>query len=167
MDTFFEQIVAVRKTAKSLLGLFGIWLLALIISIAAFLFLGSFGLLFVAGAIFGAYKLSGFFSIEYEYIITNGEMDIDKIIAKSSRKRMANFNLAKVETVEKFNIAAKPAGNFEKTVIACNGDEDNAYYMIVSEEGKGRTLIVFAPDDRIKGAIVKFIPKFIANSAFK
>lgn len=171
MDTFFEQIVPIRKTGKTWAAFIGIWLLALILVAACLLilsgFIGSLGLLLAAGVIFGAYKLSSRLSVEYEYIITNGVMDIDKIIAKSSRKRMASFDLANVDRLEKYNPNARPVGNFTKTVIACNEFDGDAYLMVITVEGKGSSLVVFSPDDRIKSAAVKFLPKFIANSAFK
>ena len=172
MDTFFEQIVAIKKTGKSLLLITGIWFLAFVVSALIFIFLfgSSFtfiALLLIFGAFYGAFKLSGRLSLEYEYIITNGTMDVDKIIAKSSRKRSASFELADVERLEKYNMNAKPVGNYEKTVIACNEDDPSAYFVVVSKEGKGKLLLVFSPDERIKEAMVKFIPKFISNSAFK
>lgn len=171
MDTFFEQIVTVRKGGKEILAITGIWLAAFLVSAAVILFLigyiGTVALLLAAGAIFGAYKLSTLFSVEYEYIVTNGTMDVDKITAKSSRKRAASFDLSRVERLEKYNPTAAPVGNFAKTVIACTPDSTDTYFMVVTSEGKGSTLIVFSPDERIKEAVVKSLPKFIANSAFK
>ena len=93
--------------------------------------------------------------------------NIDKIIAKNSRKRLLSFELTSVVRLEKYNPMARPVGNFKKTVIACNEDDPNAYFMVTSEEGKGMMLLVFSPDERIKSAIVKFVPKHIGNSAFK
>lgn len=40
------------------------------------------------GSLYGGYILITNMSVEYEYIVTNGEMDIDKIIAKRRRKRL-------------------------------------------------------------------------------
>ncbi len=167
MDTFFEQIVAIKSTAKTWLAVIGIWLLALLISVAALLFLGTFGVLIGAGVIYGAYKLASRFSVEYEYIVTNTTLDVDKIIARSSRKRELSCEIPAVERLEKYNPASPPVGNYKKFVMACSPDDPNAYFMVVSEEGKGTRLVVFSPDDRIKGAIVKSLPKYIANSAFK
>lgn len=167
MDTFFEQLVSIKKTAKTWLALFGITFAALILACAAFLFLGSFGLLLAAAVFYGAYRLYMLFFIEYEYIITNGTMDVDKIIAKSSRKREMSFELSSVVRLEKYNVNARPMGNFKKTVIACNEDDPAAYFLVTSEEGSGTKLLVFSPDERIKSAIVKFVPKHIGNSAFK
>lgn len=171
MDTFYEQIISVKKTGKSWAAVVGIWLLALIVMAVSLLLMCtifSFIAVFLfAGAIYGAYKWSSRFSVEYEYIITNGTVDIDKIMAKSMRKRMLSFNLSDVSRLEKYNPAAQINGKFSSKIIACNQNDPNAYLMVASIEGNGDALIVMAPNDRMKGAMVKFLPKYIANSAFK
>lgn len=170
MDTFFEQITAVKKSGKDIAAIAGIWLLAFIICFLLVLFmgyLGSFSFLLIAGALFGAFKLSCRFNVEYEYIVTNGTMDIDKIINKSSRKRVLSFELASVSRLEKFNQGLLSSVNSKEIVTACNLNDPEAYLMVSSTEGKGTSYLIFAPDERVRGAIVKFVPKFIANSAFK
>lgn len=170
MDTFFEQITAVKKSGKDIAAITGIWLLAFIICFLLVLFmgyLGSFSFLLIAGALFGAFKLSCRFNVEYEYIVTNGTMDIDKIINKSSRKRVLSFELATVSRLEKFNQGLLSSVNSKVIVTACNLNDPEAYLMVSSTEGKGTSYLIFAPDERVRGAIVKFVPKFIANSAFK
>lgn len=169
MDTFFEQIISIRKTGKTLAAVFGIWFAAFIVCALLYLFpiLGSLNLLLIVGALYGAYKLSTLFNIEYEYIITNGTMDVDKIINKSSRKRMLSFELSKVSRLEKYNPGLLNNINVKDVVFACDQNDENAYFMVAEKEGKGASYLVFSPDDRIKEAAVKFIPKFIANSAFK
>ena len=170
MDTFFEQITAVKKSGKDIAAITGIWLLAFIICFLLVLFmgyLGSFSFLLIAGALFGAFKLSCRFNVEYEYIVTNGTMDIDKIINKSSRKRVLSFELATVSRLEKFNQGLLSSVNSKEIVPACNLNDPEAYLMVSSTEGKGTSYLIFAPDERVRGAIVKFVPKFIANSAFK
>ncbi len=170
MDTFFEQITAVKKSGKDIAAITGIWLLAFIICFLLVLFmgyLGSFSFLLIAGALFGAFKLSCRFNVEYEYIVTNGTMDIDKIINKSSRKRVLSFELATVSRLEKFNQGLLSSVNSKEIVTTCNLNDPEAYLMVSSTEGKGTSYLIFAPDERVRGAIVKFVPKFIANSAFK
>ncbi|MFQ8953634.1 MAG: DUF6106 family protein [Oscillospiraceae bacterium] len=107
------------------------------------------------------------FQFEYEYIVTNGTMDIDKIINKSSRKRILSFELATVSRIEKFNPAQLSGVNAKELFITCNQDDPGAYLMVSATEGKGTSYLVFAPDERVRSAIVKFVPKFISNSAFK
>ncbi|MEE1239125.1 MAG: DUF6106 family protein [Acutalibacteraceae bacterium] len=167
MDTFFEQITAVRKTGKTITALIGICLAAVVICFLLLILLGNFSLLFIAGVLYGTYKLAGLFNIEYEYIVTNGTMDIDKIINKSSRKRMLSFELQTVSRLEKYNPSLLNSVNSKDVLIACDADNKDAYLLVSSAEGKGTKYLVFAPDERVRGAIIKFVPKFIANSAFK
>ncbi len=164
MDTFFEQIVVIKKTAKDIILLALIWILALGVSVFAFLALSGIGVLIMAGCIYGAFRLSNFFFNEYEYIVTNGIMDVDRIIAKSTRRREASFDLSKVDRLEKYNPNMKIEGNFKKQIFACNKDDENAYLLVADG---GKICIVFSPDERIKSAIVKFVPRFLSNSAFK
>ena len=170
MDTFFEQIIAVKKNGKAVAAIIGIWLAAFLVCFILIMLmsiLGTFSLLLAAGALFGAYKLSVRFNVEYEYIVTNGTMDIDKIINKSSRKRILSFELATVSRIEKFNPAQLSGVNAKELFITCNQDDPRAYLMVSATEGKGTSYLVFAPDERVRSAIVKFVPKFISNSAFK
>lgn len=68
-----------------------------------YIFLTSIFIAVAAAVIFGAYKLFLRLNIEYEYTITNGTMDVDKIIAKSSRKRMTSFDVLSIQRIEKYN----------------------------------------------------------------
>ena len=167
MDTFFEQIVYTGRDAKKTAAFIGIWLAAAALSVLLFIFLGFIPLSIfgIAALIYGAYKLSSMLYVEYEYIVTNGTVDIDRIIAKSSRKRVISFELSQVDSVERYNPAEKRTS--DRKIIACGEKAPGAYKIVLSRNGKGKTEVVFAPDDRIKSAMIKFLAKFIANSAFK
>lgn len=169
MDTFFEQIIPIKKTGATIASIIGIWFAALILCVVCFFIslYTALGLLLIAGTIYGAFKLSTLFNVEYEYIVTNGTMDIDKITNKSSRKRMLSFELPNVTRLEKYNASALNNVNAKSVVFACNATDPNAYFMVAEKEGKGASYLVFSPDERIKEACIKFIPKFIVNSAFK
>ena len=60
MDTFFEQIVAVKKNAKLIVALIGIWLLALLLCFLVFMYSGYIGSIFIPiiGIIIGIYLLT-------------------------------------------------------------------------------------------------------------
>ena len=168
MDTFFEQIIAIRKTGKTIAAIMGIWFAALILCFVLYIFpiLGTLSFLLIVGVIYGAYKLSSMLNVEYEYIITNGTMDVDKIINKSSRKRMLSFELSGVTRLEKYNPSQLNNIDTKKLVFACDRDDPNAYFLVSEKEGKGASYLVFSPDDKIKSGCSKFIPKFIVNSVF-
>ena len=102
MDTFFEQIIAIRKTGKTIAAVIGIWLAAFVLCFVLYLFpvLSTLTLLLIVGILYGAYKLSSMLNIEYEYIITNGTMDVDKIINKSAKSSLKK-NLRKLKRNQK------------------------------------------------------------------
>lgn len=169
MDTFFEQIVAMRKSGVTFAAIIGIWFLALAISALLFLtmILGGLTLIVIVGVLYGAFKLTGLFNIEYEYIVTNGSFDVDKIVNKSKRNRIMSFELSTVSRLEKYNSAVVSKIDAKKLLIACNTISEDAYLLVSEKEGKGAQYLVFSPNDKMKSAVVKFLPKFIANSAFK
>ena len=148
-----------------------LWLAAVVCIACCMLFLwkfvGVYVLLLVFGVLYGAYRLSLLLSVEYEYIITNGSVDIDKIIAQSSRKRIASFELSDVQSLEKYNLSSAQHENCEKVIVACNTDDENAYALKVAMKSGGNMLVVYAPNEQMREATVKFLPKFIANDAFK
>ena len=163
MDTFIEQLVTIKKTGKTWAAYFGIALAAIILMTVSFLFFKSIFIALDALIFFGAYKLYSMLSIEYEYIITNSTMDIDKIIAKSSRKRTMSFELPTVQRIEKYRVGL-PEDLIKDAVFACNGNEDNAYVLVIHPEGKGKQTVVIAPDERLIKAMKTFLPKFVADT---
>lgn len=171
MDTFFEQIVSIRKSGKALIIGISVWIFALLIIAFLFLFAGSlvgpFLAILIIGVGYGAWWLTSKLNIEYEYIVTNGEMDIDKIINKSARQRVSSFKLINVERVEKYNPNLLLNVNRQNVVFACNQGDPNAYLLVASREDTKVNYIVFSPNEKVREAIKKSLPKFVANSAFK
>ncbi len=168
MDTFFEQIVSIKKSKKTWSLYFFIWIAALLLEVIALLLLlsgFSFAILLMAGIVYGAFKLTGTLNIEYEYIITNGTMDIDQIINKQSRKRILSFDVSKVTRMETYSENLLQRVNTKDIVMACNATED-AYLLVYEKSGKS-IYLVFAPDEKMKNILMKYLPKFISNSLFK
>lgn len=173
-DAYFEQIVRIKKTPKTSLAIIGIWVLALILTFLMFTVviplvpaLSSIVIFICFGIAYGAYWLCTKLNVEFEYIITNGTMDIDKIINRSSRKRIVTFELSGVTRLEKYNAAAIKNINQKDIITACNLDDENAYFMAVSKSNGDTVNLIFSPNDKLKSAISKFAPKFVTNSAFK
>ena len=167
MDTFFEQIVSIKKSGKAIALFISVWTFAIIVCAVLFLFQIPLAAILILGIGYGAWWLTAKLNIEYEYIVTNGTMDIDKIINKSSRQRVSSFDLTKVERIEKYNPNLLQNVKKENMVFACNQNDPNAYLLVASREDTKVNYIVFTPNDKLKEAIKKFLPKFIAYSAFK
>ncbi len=170
MDSFCEQLIVMRKKPLQYLAILGYWLAAAALSAVAFFFvayLGIISIVLTVGFFYGAYKLSTLFNVEYEYIVTNGTVDIDKITNRFSRKRVLSFELSTVTKLEKFNAASPRSGDRKNTVYACNTNDPNAYLLMCNKESKGNFSLIFAPNEKVQRMLIKFLPKYIGNSAFK
>ncbi len=162
MDTYFEQIVKIKKTSKTYLWYCLITLLALAVMTVTLMYAKTFAIIVIAGVLWGAFKLYAMLDIEYEYIITNSCFDIDKIVAKSSRKRIFSFDLTSVERIEKYR-KEMPQDIIKDAFFACNSNDD-ALVLVVQPKGKEKKAVVVAPDERMRSAMKKFVPKYIGEN---
>ena len=162
MDTFFEQIIKIKLTGKVKALITAIIVIdALLVCVLLYLSLflaPTIMLLVVAGAIYGGYKLITLLTIEYEYIYTNGDLDVDKIVAKSNRKRMVSIKCSEVEKYGEYKGQPAP-GSVKSTHIFCNPDSEGQVYLIAKDRNLGNVMIVMAPNERIRAELEKAIPR--------
>ena len=116
MDTFVEQIIVRKKTGKDFAILAGILLGGCLLaagSMIAFMMTGLsiIPMVAIVGICWGGYMLLGMRNIEYEYSFTNGDVTVDKIVNRRSRKRMVSFDCKDVEEMGPYNQSA--AGHLE------------------------------------------------------
>ncbi len=171
MDNCREHLIPVRKDAKTLGLLAVIWaMLLIVIAMCVMLFskLGVFAFVLIIAAIAGGIWLTRQLNVEYEYIFTNGEMDVDLITNKASRKRLITFKCKDIDRIEKYT---KDLPMFTKTDYAkksfyCNaGDED--LYCISFKHRLGKICLVMQFDEGMREAVRPYLDKTIAREAFK
>lgn len=165
MDKFCEQIVKkeYNNTQKLLkyLSVFGI----ILVGVYAFLFLGSYinpiysmflGLIII---IVGLRYISNM-NVEYEYIVTNGVLDIDKIIAKKNRKSILSVDVRNLTFFKKSTEANSINPNEKVTkIIANDGIAENTYIVEFNSEKKGKVRLYFSPDEKTLNNLLPFIPR--------
>ncbi len=167
MDIFFERLISVKKGFKTYL-LQGLIIFAGIFLTAVCLWLSvAVPMLTVlaVGVIYGTFKLMNLLNIEYEYILTNGTFDVDKITAKSSRKRITSFECKDIIRAGKYNFSNPPVTDATENLIFC-GSDANAYYVLVAVGGKKR-LMVLSLDDKMKNAIKECVPRNASKYLFE
>ena len=94
MDSFLEYMIEQKrkpivKLKKALIYIAAIFL-SLILSFILMLISAqavSMIPITILALLYGAYYINCSFNVEFEYILTNGELDIDKISNKKRRKR--------------------------------------------------------------------------------
>lgn len=159
MDVFIEHLVKKRPTTGDRLKIVGLCLAAVLLILLLFILSGllrplaMFVLLLVAGVIYGWWKLLNSFRVEYEYALTNGEMDVDKIIAQSRRKRLVTVNLRNIELMAPVHggkSAEYGSARVAQTIDASVSPNDaDAWFILFQKENSGLTRLVFTPDERI------------------
>ncbi len=168
MDVFVEQIIRLKRTpAVKLLQIFiilfavGICLLTYIsLSFSRFAYLT---LLVCIAVLFAAWKLIGRYYIEFEYALTNGLIDIDKITNAKKRKRLLATECKYIEAYGKYDAKTHSGKNYRQRIFAANPNSANLFCFICSQEGKGTTLVVLEPNEKFMEALRMFLPKRAVN----
>jgi hypothetical protein len=165
MDIFIEKIVTKKKeTMDSLIQgllIFGGIVLAYIVLSLGAVFSKNIGFFLAAGVIYLTYRLVKARNIEFEYAITNGDLDIDKIIAQRKRKRIFSSSCKDFEIVaklscDKFNQDVK---NIKNQIHAETYNTSPNIYFVVLNYGGIRTVVFFEPDSRMINSFKTYIPK--------
>ena len=167
-DVFIERMVKKKFESMDLLVMVGI-VVAMIIAVFIGFVVGMvmlpipmITLLVVLGAGFGGYKLLTMRLLEYEYSLTNGFVAVDKIMNRSTRKRMTSFECSSAEDIGEYqkNEARLKNQSFDARVFATQySDHRDSWYMIVRSGKTGKTLVVFDPDEEFLDAVKKYIPR--------
>ncbi len=160
MDNYSEQLVSKQRGTGDMVKLAAIAIGSVILAtVFMFLAIATFIFSFVIPAViilFVGVWLMGNQNIEYEYIITNGEMDIDKIIGKRKRKRMITLDLKSAEDFAPY--PPEEDKGADATVHASNGLEQDAYYLLVNHSGYGIVKLIFNPNEKMREAITQELP---------
>lgn len=153
MDTFVEQIVRKKKDAKEWLIIIGVLLAAVLLAAVLWVYLGSLGALLIVAAGYGAWWLITSQNKEYEYCVTEGDIDIDLITAKRKRKRVVAVSGGKIEKLLPYTADVSLHGYQRVLVAAPSAKEAGLWYFTYHSKKNGHTLIVFQPTERVLRAL--------------
>ena len=158
MSDFIEYIVEKRRTPIDMLK-------ALVAVVVGFSLIGALVMLrinatiLVAVVAYVSYKVMTSVNVEYEYILTNNEMDVDKIINRKSRKSLVTINIRRVDEFEKCDGHRENRyindGNI-KVIDACRDRGEGCYYMTFTDDA-GRGVLLFTPSEKIEEYIRKIL----------
>ena len=136
----------------------------LIMLAVAFVFLGLLGY-FVAmllGIVFGvgAYFVSQQVLIEYEYLYLDREITIDKIMGQSRRKRVATYEIDRMEVMAPMN--SYHLDDYRKREVkqkdcsSGNVEQPDTRYALYYE---GNEMLIFEPNEDMVRAIMNVAPR--------
>lgn len=159
MDRFSEQLVE-RAADKKTMFLKGLVIAGLIAVLAV---LGYITVLFqltpvfvclmlAAGAVWLTVYIMQGLNVEYEYIVTNDDLDIDKITGKRKRKRLISVDLKSVDEFAPYLNDTEL--HSDVTVLAEDGTGIDMWYVFIETESTGKVAIIFNPDERTRKNII-------------
>ena len=166
MDTFYEHLVKKKFTIQNFLMILIIVLGAGLLIIGSLFisgYLGIFWLLIPCIIVYISYLLISKQFVEFEYTLTNDELDIDQITSKRRRKRLITVKCKAFDTVAAMN---DPAHNdlikdksIKKVIMAAESPySENAYFAVFTKDAIP-TLLVFEPTAQMLSTIKTFNPR--------
>lgn len=170
-DLFMEKIVARRKTGQDYLKIAGLLIGGFIVLTAIMMFGGYISFLvplLLVGLGYGLWYMLSSMNREYEYIVTNGDLDIDMIIARRKRKRVYSGKAKDFELMAKVGSDEyKDALKSGRTLLDCSSyiqAPDN--WFILTEYKNQRLMLIFAPEERMLKAMKRYNPSKIKYTLY-
>jgi hypothetical protein len=128
---------------------------AAVIFLVVLITLPGFGVIIGFAAIFAAWFAMSFLNVEYEYVFTNGDLDIDIIYNRARRKRIFSGHVNNFELMchveDKIRIgefaSAQETRDYSSGVVG-----ENTYAFLTPYNGK-RLKIIFEPNEKMMKAI--------------
>lgn len=170
MEVFVECLIKRHNSAKTvlleILTVLGFFVGSVIVFFLITAFSPTLALIAAAAAAFGCWWLLRRFQVEYEYILTNDTLDVDKIIAKSSRKRVISINLREIEMLAPANDAHRrefQSAGIQTKIDATDGSSSDIYFIKTPHQKLGMTVLLFSPDERIFDGVKSIVPRKVID----
>ena len=167
-DSFIEYLIKKKKDGKdyAIIVLLALGAVVLTLAILALTFVlmasgndrglgSSIGLVLIALVWYGWYLLKSMRNVEYEYIMTNSAMDIDKVMSKRGRKHLVEWDFKTIDICARID-DPNHKHEYENTasrdkIYDLTGDKSRGYVYFVdytSEDGV-KTRVLFQPTSKM------------------
>ena len=162
-DLYSELLVKKEKSAKDHMIKFGMIGLIVLFVIAGLFFMP---ILLIAAIVLGvaAYFVIPGTDLEFEYLFVNGELDIDKIMAKTKRKKVKTLNLQEADLMAPLNSHRMDYynGNQKMKVLDfSSGNPEHKRYAIIARDGGETCKIIIEPDEALAKSMRNCAPSKI------
>ena len=166
-DIFIEHMVVKKKNAADN-AVRALYVLAFVLVNLMLFMVSVLFILLPAGLIGGGWLLMVLIRnqrVEFEYIVTNGIIDVDKISGRSKRKRLESLDCRNFEILAQMSEwHFKPYENFKfvKTLDASSGEDNpNRYFAVCPAKQGGKMLFIFEPNEKMIDAFKIYISRVI------
>lgn len=153
-DLYLEELIKKKRTVKDnalrafLMGLTAVLVVLSLLTLSMVMILPA--IVICVADIF----LFPRFSVEWEYQYVNGELDVDRILNRAKRKRMASYDIANAELIapaasHRFDYHNNNTKLRVRDYTSCDPQrEKQVYAMLVSGEGE-LAKVLFEPSEQM------------------
>ncbi|MBQ3428130.1 MAG: hypothetical protein IJH37_13470 [Clostridia bacterium] len=126
------------------------------------------GLLLVAAVWYLIIYFLNSFKVEYEYIVTNNELDIDKVLAKKGRKHLITIDIhnaelmARIDDAENNSVYKNPPEGVKVLNYSAMTDTGFTYFIDCTVD-ETRTIVLFQPTQKMVEALWKRNPRAVKH----
>ena len=160
-DIFVEEMVVRKKTPLNLLLIAGMIAAGLALIIFVWLavpFISTVLILIVGFAVYLGIK---FQYVEYEYSFTNGDLDVDKIMAKRKRQRKLEISHRQIKVMAPYTAEYESeTRDYQVSEVLDFSSSKNAagrWFFIYEKNAGGYGFVAFQPSARMREAMAKYL----------
>jgi len=160
-DLYSELLVKKQTTGKELAIKAGLIALT-VFAVFAGIFLYPVFLIAAVGMGIADYFLLPNLDLEYEYLHVNGTLDIDKIAAKTKRKKVKSIDVRKMELLAPIRSHRLDSYNQNpklKVLDYSSQDSNHKIYAMIIPDEKEICKILLEFDERMLSDIKKIVPR--------
>lgn len=163
-SNYVEWIVKRKEPIYGIFIRIGMLFLSMLSAVLAFMgFLGLLGFLIVVLMVGATYVAFQNLSIEYEYLLADGGLSVDRILGKARRKRV--LDCEKEEILAVAPSQSHSLKDYEKsgmkTVNCGSGQPDATSYALIFQKGPETTKVIFEPNEKMLSAMKRCYPRKI------
>lgn len=161
-NVYMEQMVRREGTPMDWVKRIGMILGGLLLTGIGLVFLGSFFAIIFVVVVWMIWILWRRLNREYEYIYTDGHLDVDCVYHRSTRRSMVSIDCREFEVIapaEDPKYQSLFEKKYNKVLDAGRGGvRENTYIAICNREGNTLKMY-FEPNERILTEMKKYIPR--------
>lgn len=164
-DLYSEHLVKKKNTGKDSAVKIGMIALTVIAAIFGIL-LNPLFFLAALGLGIADYLIFPTLNLEYEYLYVNGELDIDKIMSQTKRKKVKTFDVSKMEIMAPLKSHRMDYYNSNtrlKLQDYSSGDMSHKIYAMIIPDGQELCKVLLELDERMFSDIQKTSPRKVFN----
>ena len=155
-DAYVEQLVSRKTSMTNMLLRTCAIISGILVTYIMMVLVGLISIVAAFAICYGIYYLFQMTSIEYEYVLVNGELTIDTIYGRNKRKTAGVYDIKKCEVIAKTgssSVVSYERNDKMKEFDYTSGENDKDVYLIVASYGAGNAKIYIEPKEEMVEAL--------------